>query len=71
MYYKWGYDNHIVDNERCKACKFFNSNLIICDYLERTGTIRGCPIENCEKFERADPHDVYKLSPGDFIFFGK
>lgn len=41
---------------RCIKCKYsFTPNtfstIILCDYLDKTGHRRGCPAENCDKFE--------------------
>lgn len=38
----------------CKKCKYHyggDNALIICDYLEKTGNRRNCPVGVCNKFE--------------------
>lgn len=61
------YSRYPTNNERCQSCKFYNSTYHNCDYLERTGKLRKCPVENCAKWEKQD--GSYKLSPGDFLVF--
>ena len=40
-----------------KKCKFAcgtTESTLCCDYLSRTGNRRGCPAEQCDKFEAGD-----------------
>ena len=42
--------------KRCIKCKYsyvpnIKGAIIVCDYLDKTGRRRGCPAENCDKFE--------------------
>ena len=54
------YAPHIKDPNVCKktkTCKYGGKTggIRICDYLEITGTRRGCPVQNCEKYTSTIP----------------
>lgn len=41
-------------NPKCKSCKYRGTNYIGngCDYIEFIGHSRGCPVEECDKYEK-------------------
>lgn len=51
------YAPHVKDPNVCKkikTCKYGGKTggIRICDYLGITGERRGCPVQNCEKYEK-------------------
>lgn len=42
------------DCRKKKSCKYSGraGGVPICDYLEKTGERRGCPVEGCTKYKR-------------------
>ena len=36
----------------CKYARYMCSNERYCDYISRTGHRRGCPPEECDKYEK-------------------
>ena len=38
----------------CKYCTVISGNLPVCDYLSMTGSRRGCPPEQCDKYEKKE-----------------
>lgn len=46
----------------CKGCKWRSTtgSYSICDFFGQTGELRGCPVENCTRYEKGPRKDKHK-----------
>ena len=47
-------------SKKCNCCKFYGFTTGTCDYFLITYIRRGCPVNNCNKFEELDAAELMR-----------
>ena len=51
--------HNTAEKKKCRTCRFRGAikgeNIIYCDYILHTGKRRGCPVDQCTRYEKGNP----------------